>query len=111
MINPQQIRKALVRLAEYKQRDYYTPIAVREIINNFETHPLKGAILYFCEHDPREYMARFRELKAVCKTRNRIDALSLASGYDVALILKGDTFITDNAWLCLQKYFDEVDRI
>lgn len=110
MINPQKIRRALVRLAEYKQREHYTPIAVRSIIQNFENHPLRDAILYFCDDDPKEYSARLSELRSVCRNADACKKLTEKTGFDVSNIIRGDALITDNTWMTLRKHFEEVEQ-
>lgn len=109
MLNPQQIRRALVRLAQFKQRPHYEPMFVRSVIEGFETHPLKWAVLYFCEHCPEEHKARYNELLAVCRNDNVVRKLSELSGIDVRSILLGECMITNSAWLALKKHFDGVE--
>lgn len=111
MLNPQQIRKALVRLAEFKQREHYTPFAVREIISNFETHPLKEAILYFCENDPEEQRIRLFELGMVCRTNVMRDLATEHTGIDVRSLLTGEHIITNSTWLKLKQHFDELESL
>ena len=68
MLNPQQIKTALIKLAEFQKRPPYDVCVVRDIIANFDTHPLKEAVLYFCEVSPKEYTARLAELSQLCRS-------------------------------------------
>lgn len=109
MINPQQIKKALVKLAEFKKRPHYNPVTVRYIVDNFDKHPLREAILYFCDVEPREYVARLTELSSVCRGQQVIDLATRMTGIDVRALLSGKTNITNGAWIKLQDCFDAID--
>lgn len=111
MLNPQQIRRALVKLAEFKQREHYTPLAVQYIIANFNEHPLRDAIIYFADNDPKEYMARLAELRSVCRSRYLMERMYQETGIDVREILRGDTLITNAVWIKLREHFDLIESL
>ena len=109
MLNPQIIKQALVKLAQFKGRHPYDMCVVRDVIANFDAHPLRDAILYFADVSPEEYVARLAELKIVCRTNAMIDLATQRSGIDVRSILDGDQYITNAAWSALQAVFDSID--
>lgn len=111
MLNPQMIKQALVRLAQFHNRPPYDVCVVRDVIANFNNHPLREAVLYFSEVSPKEYAARLGELRLVCKTNAIIDLASQKSGIDVRSILDGDMHITNATWQRLQSIFDALDDI
>lgn len=109
MINPQQIRQGLVKLAEFKKRPHYDPVFVRDVIANFACHPLRDAILYFCETCPKEYTARLSELHFLCRSNAMIDLACNITNIDVRAILDGDMHITNATWNTLRQYFDVLE--
>lgn len=111
MLNPQQIKRALVRLAEYKQREHYTPMAVRHIIESFNSHPLREAILYFCETDPHEQRVRLHELRTLCRTNVMRDLTTEHTGIDIRALLKEECIITNHVWMLLKKKWDELESL
>lgn len=111
MITPQQIKKALVRLAEFKGRPHYDPVAVRHIIENFETHPLREAILYFADTSPAEEALRYMDLARICPNKAMISLASRITGVDIKAVLDGHIKITNALWQHLQKHFDVLDDV
>lgn len=111
MINPQQIKRSLLKLAEFHKRPPYEPYAVRNIVENFDTHPLREAILYFCENDPVEQSARYVDLLDVCKNKAMIELTSRITGLNIKEILDGHKIITNATWAHLQKHFDVLDDV
>lgn len=109
MLNPQQIKKALIKLAEFQKRPPYDVCVVRDIIANFDTHPLKEAVLYFCEVSPKEYTARLAELSQLCRSNAVVQLITDKTGIDVKSILDGDVHINNGTWLQLKKHFDYID--
>ena len=110
-MNPQQIRKALVKLAEFKNRPHYDACTVRHIVATFETHPLREAILYFADVDPLEYTARLAEIVAVCKNKSTIAMFKRVTGVDVGAILDGKVNISNHTWGVIQDHFDVIEDI
>ena len=111
MINPQQIKKALVKLAEFKQRPHYDPCTVRHIIENFETHPLREAILYFCDIDPIEHRTRYVDLLGICRNNAMIALVERITGIDPKPLLDGTQKITNATWQHLQSHFDALEDV
>lgn len=109
MLNPQQIKKALIKLAEFKQRPPYEPIVVRTVIANFEIHPLREAILYFCEQDPSEQVARYDELKKLCCSHEVREHAERLTGLDIQSLHREETLITNAAWFKLLHKWDEIE--
>lgn len=109
MINPQQIRRGLVKLAEFKKRPHYDVAFVRSVIANFDRHPLREAVLYFCDNCPKEYTARLAELRALCRSNAMIDLAMRTTGIDVRSILDGDMHITNATWDTLKTHFDTLE--
>ena len=112
MITPLQIKQALVRLAEFKNRPPYEPCAVRHIIENFETHPLREAILYFADNCPIEEASRYMDLVNICGNKKAMVSLaSRITGVDIKAVLDGHIKITNSLWQQLQKHFDVLDDV
>lgn len=109
MINPQQIRRGLIKLAEFKKQPHYGAEFVRSVIANFDHHPLREAVLYFCENCPKEYTARLAELRALCRSNVMIDLAFRTTGIDVRSILEGDMHITNATWDTLKTHFDALE--
>ena len=109
MLNPQQIRKALIKYAEWKKRPPFEPIAVRKIIAEFEHHPLKEAILYFCEQDPHEQALRVHELTGLCRTNKIRDYAEQLTGFNIRALMNGDEIITNKTWWVLKSYWDDIE--
>lgn len=111
MINPQQIKKALVKLAEFKKRPHYEPATVRYIVENFDTHPLREAILYFCDTSEFELGMRYSDLLTVCCNKAMIQLVHRITGIDPQPILDGTQVLTNATWEHLKKHFDVLDDV
>lgn len=109
MLNPQLIKAALVKLAQFQNRPPYDVCVIRDVIANFNNHPLREGVLYFCEVTPKEYIARLAELERICRTKVMIELATVKSGIDVKAILDGELNITNAAWSKLQSVFDALD--
>ena len=110
MLNPQQIRKALVKYCQWKERPPFEPCAVRSIISGFNSHPLREAILYFCEHDEHEQQLRMHELGILCRTNKIKEYAEHLTGLNIRALLCGDELITNTAWNLLKQHWDDIDN-
>lgn len=116
MVNPQLIRQALIDLANNKQRDHFPCHIVKEVLQAFACgafHHLKQDVLSILGWNAKEYVARYADLKDLCKNDIMIRRLSEASGVEYKMIksiLDGKIEIDNNTWVRLASKFDEVDR-
>ena len=109
MLNPQLIKAALVKLAQFQKRPPYDVCVVRDVIANFDSHPLRDGVLYFSDVTPKEYVARLSELERICRTKVMIELATVKSGIDVRAIRDGELNITNLAWSRLVSIFDSLD--
>lgn len=107
------IRIALIQIAERMDRPPFDMIVVRDVINAFRygvDHHLKDAVheekVVLSSREPTELELRLTKLKDVTSKYGMAGALAKASGVDVIKINKiscGDHDLNDATWHALEK--------
>lgn len=117
MKTSQEIRQAMIQIADKNQRPHYTQIVVRAVIHavkNDLDHPLKKAVI--AEKIAISNVARpktnFEVLKEFCATHGMPKLLATNAGISEGLmksLLSNDRVLTDEMFIKLKACFDRTE--
>lgn len=120
-VNPDQIRQALIDIADLKGRPPFELVLVREVINsikNQQSHHLKEAVLSHIKNkleakkeEGLGSAARLSKLRTCCNTETLKNELANMTGLSYSLInsmVRGRYEITTNLWLQVEPCLDQI---
>lgn len=111
----QDIRQALIQIAERHNRPHYTVCVVRDVLNAFHNdldHPLKNLVKNEVVIEKPIDNSSLGQLQAFCSVRGVRAILAKHSGISESVItslLNGWTGLSDDLWRQLSSAFDRTE--
>ena len=111
----QDIRQALIQIAERHNRPHYTACVVRDVLNAFQNdldHPLKNLVKHEVVIEKPVDHSSLGQLQAFCSVRGARLILAKHSGVSESLItslVNGWTGLSDDLWRQLSSAFDRTE--
>lgn len=111
----QDIRQALIQIAERHNRPHYTAYVVRDVLNAFHNdldHPLKNLVKHEAVIEKPVDHSSLGQLQAFCSVRGARLILAKHSGVSESLItslVNGWTGLLDDLWRQLSSAFDRTE--